>query len=62
MQQDQKRAGAAPEGGALEIKSLLGRFRTGWVSVAAFSVAANLLMLAPSLYMLQVYDLSLIHI
>lgn len=56
MQQDQKRAGAAPEGGALEIKSLLGRFRTGWVSVAAFSVAANLLMLAPSLYMLQVYD------
>ena len=29
MQQDQKRAGAAPEGGALEIKSLLGRFRTG---------------------------------
>ncbi|AVC42622.1 type I secretion system permease/ATPase [Achromobacter ruhlandii] len=56
MQQDQKRAGAAPEGGALEIKSLLARFRTGWVSVAAFSVAANLLMLAPSLYMLQVYD------
>ncbi|WZB67466.1 type I secretion system permease/ATPase [Achromobacter xylosoxidans] len=42
--------------GALEIKSLLARFRTGWVSVAAFSVAANLLMLAPSLYMLQVYD------
>lgn len=56
MQQDQKRAGAAPEGGALEIKSLLSRFRTGWYSVAAFSVAANLLMLAPSLYMLQVYD------
>lgn len=56
MQQDQKRAGAAPEGGALDIKALLARFRTGWYSVAAFSVAANLLMLAPSLYMLQVYD------
>ncbi|WP_353630840.1 type I secretion system permease/ATPase [Achromobacter xylosoxidans] len=56
MQQTQTRTGAAHDGDALEIKSLLARFRTGWVSVAAFSVAANLLMLAPSLYMLQVYD------
>ncbi len=56
MQQTQTRAGAPQDGDALEIKSLLARFRTGWYSVAAFSVAANLLMLAPSLYMLQVYD------
>lgn len=56
MQQNQTRTVAAQDVGALEIKSLLARFRTGWVSVAAFSVAANLLMLAPSLYMLQVYD------
>lgn len=56
MQQNQTRTVAAQDVDALEIKSLLARFRTGWVSVAAFSVAANLLMLAPSLYMLQVYD------
>lgn len=56
MRQNQTRTVAAQDVGALEIKSLLARFRTGWVSVAAFSVAANLLMLAPSLYMLQVYD------
>ncbi|MGE8691614.1 MAG: type I secretion system permease/ATPase, partial [Achromobacter sp.] len=56
MQQTQTRAGAAQGADVLEIKSLLARFRTGWYSVAAFSVATNLLMLAPSLYMLQVYD------
>ncbi|MFY3129828.1 type I secretion system permease/ATPase [Achromobacter ruhlandii] len=56
MQQTQTRAGAAQGADVLDIKALLARFRTGWYSVAAFSVAANLLMLAPSLYMLQVYD------
>lgn len=56
MQKTQTRAGAAQGADVLDIKALLSRFRTGWYSVAAFSVAANLLMLAPSLYMLQVYD------
>lgn len=56
MQQTQTRAGAAQGSDVLDIKALLSRFRTGWYSVAAFSVATNLLMLAPSLYMLQVYD------
>ncbi|ODA20291.1 peptidase, partial [Achromobacter xylosoxidans] len=56
MQQTQTRTGAAQGADVLDIKALLARFRTGWYSVAAFSVAANLLMLAPSLYMLQVYD------
>lgn len=56
MQQTQTRPGAAQGADVLDIKALLSRFRTGWYSVAAFSVAANLLMLAPSLYMLQVYD------
>ncbi|MCZ8384323.1 type I secretion system permease/ATPase [Achromobacter xylosoxidans] len=56
MQKTQTRAGAAQGADVLDIKALLARFRTGWYSVAAFSVAANLLMLAPSLYMLQVYD------
>lgn len=38
------------------IRATLASFRKEWTSVGAFSAAMNLLMLAPSLYMLQVYD------
>ena len=39
-----------------ELRSHLGALRGLFISVAAFSCVINLLMLAPSLYMLQVYD------
>ncbi|MFT4053739.1 MAG: type I secretion system permease/ATPase [Novosphingobium sp.] len=39
-----------------EIRAAVLSLRTSIRSIAAFSAAANLLMLAPSLYMLQVYD------
>ncbi|MGA1372464.1 MAG: type I secretion system permease/ATPase [Pseudomonadales bacterium] len=39
-----------------EIKSALLTFRSAFKSVAAFSAIINLLLLVPSLYMLQVYD------
>src|SRR3546814_8577541 len=39
-----------------EIRAAILSLRGNIRSVAAFSAAANLLMLAPSLYMLQVYD------
>lgn len=39
-----------------EILATLGRFRPALRSVALFTAVINLLMLAPSLYMLQVYD------
>ncbi len=39
-----------------ELPRILRSFRGLFVAVAAFSLAVNLLMLAPSLYMLQVYD------
>ncbi|MEI2417011.1 type I secretion system permease/ATPase [Orrella sp. JC864] len=45
---------AAP--GAAEIRAALSCYRGGWRSVAVFSAAINLLMLVPSLFMLQVYD------
>jgi ATP-binding cassette subfamily C protein len=34
----------------------LGRLKSGWLHVAAFSVVSNLLMLTGSIYMMQVYD------
>ena len=39
-----------------ELPRILRSFRGLFVAVAAFSLAVNLLMLVPSLYMLQVYD------
>ncbi|WP_336963775.1 ABC transporter transmembrane domain-containing protein [Sphingobium aquiterrae] len=42
-----------------EIRAALMMLRGSGRSIAAFSAAANLLMLAPSLYMLQVYDRAL---
>lgn len=39
-----------------EILRALRRFRSGFVHVGVFSAVINLLMLAPALYMLQVYD------
>nr|WP_100546616.1 MULTISPECIES: type I secretion system permease/ATPase [unclassified Pseudomonas] len=39
-----------------EILATLAACRRGFVSVGAFSAVINLLMLAPALYMLQVYD------
>jgi ATP-binding cassette subfamily C exporter for protease/lipase len=39
-----------------EILQALRRCRSGFVQVALFSAVINLLMLAPALYMLQVYD------
>lgn len=39
-----------------EILAALAACRRGFVSVGAFSAVINLLMLAPALYMLQVYD------
>ncbi len=39
-----------------EILATLGRFRPALRSVAPFTAVINLLMLVPSLYMLQVYD------
>lgn len=39
-----------------EIMQVLASFKSAFVTVGAFSAVSNLLMLAPSLYMLQVYD------
>jgi ATP-binding cassette subfamily C exporter for protease/lipase len=39
-----------------EIMQVLGSFKSAFVTVGTFSAVSNLLMLAPSLYMLQVYD------
>ena len=39
-----------------ELREILWRFRREFVVVGIFSMVANLLMLAPTLYMLQVYD------
>lgn len=39
-----------------EIKAALQTFRSAFRSVASFSAVINILMLVPSLYMLQVYD------
>lgn len=43
-----------------ELRNAIGSLRFSWVTVAIFSGVANLLMLAPTLYMLQVYDRVLI--
>ncbi|PUE41862.1 type I secretion system permease/ATPase [Limnohabitans sp. Bal53] len=43
-----------------ELQSVLWTLRRGWWAVAIFSGVANVLMLAPTLYMLQVYDRVLI--
>jgi ATP-binding cassette, subfamily C, bacterial exporter for protease/lipase len=43
-----------------ELQNAIWSLRFSWVSVAIFSGTANLLMLAPTLYMLQVYDRVLI--
>ena len=49
-----------------ELTATLWLFRREFLIVGIFSMVANVLMLAPTLYMLQVYDrvlsLSLIHI
>lgn len=41
---------------ANSVNALLGRFRTELVGVGIFSLVANLLMLTPTIYMLQVFD------
>lgn len=42
-----------------ELKQALLTFRTAFVTVGAFSLIINLLMLVPAIYMLQVYDRAL---
>lgn len=42
-----------------ELKQALLSFRQAYVTVGAFSLIINLLMLAPSIYMLQIYDRAL---
>jgi ATP-binding cassette, subfamily C, bacterial exporter for protease/lipase len=39
-----------------EIEQVLAKFKSTFLTVGAFSAISNLLMLVPSLYMLQVYD------
>jgi ATP-binding cassette subfamily C exporter for protease/lipase len=39
-----------------EIEQALNAFKSTFVTVGCFSAVSNLLMLVPSLYMLQVYD------
>ena len=43
-----------------ELQNAIWSLRFSWIAVAIFSGVANLLMLAPTLYMLQVYDRVLI--
>lgn len=43
-------------GPGAEMRAALARHRAGWLRLGAASCVANLLMLAPTLYMLQVYD------
>lgn len=47
---------APPERKGNELKTLLWSFRRELLVVAIFSLVANVLMLAPTLYMLQIYD------
>lgn len=42
-----------------ELKQALLAFRNAFVTVGAFSLIINLLMLVPAIYMLQVYDRAL---
>ncbi len=39
-----------------KLRQLLASYRPAYISVFGFSAIVNLLMLAPSWYMLQVYD------
>jgi ATP-binding cassette subfamily C exporter for protease/lipase len=39
-----------------ELETILGRFRGAFVAVGAFSMVINLIMLAPAIYMLQIYE------
>ena len=39
-----------------EIGKALRSLRGAWVAVAIFSMVANVMLLAPTIYMLQVYD------
>jgi ATP-binding cassette subfamily C exporter for protease/lipase len=39
-----------------ELRSVIGKFRTVFQAVGAFSFAINLLLLVPAIYMLQIYD------
>lgn len=41
---------------ASELRKVLAAFRSAFVAVGAFSFCINVLMLAPALYMLQIYD------
>jgi ATP-binding cassette, subfamily C, bacterial exporter for protease/lipase len=50
------KATAAPARQGSELKTLLWSFRRELLVVAVFSLLANVLMLAPTLYMLQIYD------
>lgn len=47
---------STPESKGDEITQAIGRFRAAWWSVGLFSLVINLLLLVPSVYMLQVYD------
>lgn len=39
-----------------ELKALFWKFKSTWRTVAVFTAVVNILMLAPAIYMLQVYD------
>ena len=45
-----------------ELADALFRMRRSFYLLAGFSGVINVMMLTPAVYMLQVYDLSLIHI
>lgn len=47
---------AAPSAAPSELRTVLRSFRREFAAVGVFSMVTNLLMLAPTLYMLQVYD------
>ena len=40
----------------LEVSSVLKRFRSTWIAVVVLAMLANVLMLTPTLYMLNIYD------
>jgi ATP-binding cassette subfamily C exporter for protease/lipase len=60
MKETQSRTVAAGKPKLELLRALTGRFKHEFIAVAIFSAVANVLMLSPTLYMLQVFDRVLI--